>query len=187
LHGHEQFCPACGTKQYVRPEYRSFLSQSERPFNPLPFALATVLLAFVLIIAAQNSWIGQVMRRQPEVVDPMSTLTPQAARQMLEEKLVANLTSVGAKGSKLTWTCGEKQVDRNCPQTVDLAIDTQLSDAQQRRLVVDPVKQLMDPGKISSITMNDSRSHATWTYSLAPSLIEDKADVPNIEGQSPNN
>src|SRR6516162_1505848 len=147
LHGHEQYCPSCGTRQYVRPEFRSFLSDGERGFNPLPWAFAAVVLGFVVIFAAQNSWIGQVMKRGPVVEDPLRSMSPQTARQTLEQQVVANLASVGAKG-KLTWMAGEKVVDRNFPETVELTIDTELHDAQQRRMVVDPVKQLMNPGKI---------------------------------------
>jgi hypothetical protein len=167
LHGHEQFCPACGTKQYVRPEFKSFLKDQEHPFNPLPLALAAAVIGFVILIAAQNSWIGQVMSRGPVVEDPESKLTPPQARQMLETGINTNLAAVGAKG-KLTWTCGEQATDLNCPTSVELAIDTELQDPQQRRQIIDPVKHFMDRGKISTITMNDSRSHATWVYSMTP-------------------
>ena len=182
LHGHEQYCPACGTKQYVRPEFRSFLSEGERAFNPLPLALAAVILGFVVVIAAQNSWIGQVMKRGPVVEDPIRSMSPQNARQTLEQQIVNNLASVGAKG-KLTWMSGEQVVDRNFNNSVELTIDTELHDAQQRRMVVDPVKQLMVPGKISTITMNDSKSHATWTYSIAPSFTDEKSDIPETDTQ----
>jgi hypothetical protein len=136
-----------------------------------------------VIFAAQNSWIGQVMKRGPVVEDPLRSMSPQTARQTLEQQVVANLASVGAKG-KLTWMAGEKVVDRNFPETVELTIDTELHDAQQRRMVVDPVKQLMNPGKIATITMNDAKSHATWTYSIAPSLTDDeKSPTPESDAQ----
>lgn len=183
LHGHEQYCPSCGTKQYVRPEFKSFLSDGERPFNPLPWALAAVALGFGVMIAAQNSWIGQVMNRGPVQEDPMRTMPVQTARQTIEQQLNANLAAVGAKG-KITWMSGEKTVDITFPESVELTIDTSLRDPQQRRSVVDPVKQYMYPGKISTITMNDSRSHATWTYSMAPMLGDDKPEVEDKSDQS---
>lgn len=177
LHGHEQFCPSCGTKQYVRPEFRSFLTEGgERPFNPLPWAIAVVVLGFGVMFAAQNSWIGQVMKRGPVQEDPLRTMPFQTARQNLEQQINANLAAVGAK-AKITWMSGEKPVDINFPESVELSIDTSLSDPQQRRNVVDPVKQLMIPGKISTITMNDAKSHATWTYSMGATFGDDKSDT----------
>lgn len=179
LHGHEEYCPSCGTKQIVRPEYRSIFSQSQKGFNPVPFALVTLFIGGVLFLAVQNSWIGQAMRRGPEQVDPNSKITPPMARQTLEEKITANLTAVGAKG-KFVWMSGEKTVDRNCPDAVELTIDTALHNPQQRREIIDPVKQLMDPGKISSITMNDSRSHATWTYNCIAPPSDNSDDKPVV-------
>ncbi|PWT98246.1 MAG: hypothetical protein C5B53_07005 [Candidatus Melainabacteria bacterium] len=159
------------------------MSDGERPFNPLPWALAAVALGFGVMIAAQNSWIGQVMNRGPVQEDPMRTMPVQTARQTIEQQLNANLAAVGAKG-KITWMSGEKTVDITFPESVELTIDTSLRDPQQRRSVVDPVKQYMYPGKISTITMNDSRSHATWTYSMAPMLGDDKPEVEDKSDQS---
>lgn len=181
LHGHEQYCPACGAKQYVRPEFRSFLAEGERPFNPLPLAMAAMVLGFIVVMAAQNSWIGQVMKRGPVVEDPIRSMNFQTARQTLEERVMSNLAAVGGKG-KLAWMAGEKTVDRSYPQSVDVTLDVQLSDPQQRRSVVDPVKELMEPGKISTITMNDSKSHATWTYTMSASLVEDRSGTESESG-----
>jgi len=183
LHGHEQFCPSCGTKQPVRPEYSSLFNKPKSPSNPLPMIIVLVLLGIVVIIAVQNSWIGQMITRGPVQTDPLQSLSPQAARQQLEDKITANLAAVGATG-KFSWMSGDKPTDLNCPDVVNLTIDTDLKDAQMRRQVIDPVKQLMEPGKISTITMNDGRLHATWTYTMTPATVHDE---PALDTSAPDN
>jgi hypothetical protein len=177
LHGHEPFCPACGAKQVVRSEYSSLFTPKKPGQSPLPFVVVALIIVGALVIAAQNSWIGQMMTHKQVNTDPYSTMTPQAARQELEEKIIVNLKSVGGRG-KLTWMANDKVVDRNSSEPVELTIDAQLPNPKVRRSIVDPVKQLMNPGKVPTVTLTDSRSHATWTYSLSP-VAEEPPDSGN--------
>jgi hypothetical protein len=177
LHGHEAFCPACGAKQIVRSEYSSLLAPKKPAQSPLPFVIGALIIGAALIIAAQNSWIGQMMTRKPADADPYSSMTPAAARQELEEKITANLQAIGGKG-KLIWMANDKVVDRNFSQPVQLTIDAQLPSVKVRRSIVDPVKQLMNPAQVPTVTLTDSRSHATWTYSVAP-VADEPSDNSN--------
>ncbi len=177
LHGHEEVCPSCGAKQYVRSEYSSLFAPKKPAQNPLPFVVGALIIVGALVVAAQNSWIGQMMTHKPIEADPYSSMTPAAARQELEEKITANLQAIGGKG-KLVWMANDKVVDRNFSQPVELTIDAQLPSPKVRRSIVDPVKQLMNPGKVPTVTLSDSRSHATWTYSVSP-VAEEPTDSGN--------
>jgi hypothetical protein len=177
LHGHEEICPACGAKQHVRSEYSSLFTPKKPKQSPLPFVVGALIIVAGLVVAAQNSWIGQMMTHKPVDADPFSSMTPAAARQELEEKITANLAAIGGKG-KLIWMANDKVVDRNFSQPVQLTIDAQLPNPKLRRSIVDPVKQLMNPGQVPTITMSDSRSHATWTYSVSP-VAEEPSEPSN--------
>jgi hypothetical protein len=66
---------------------------------------------------------------------------------------------------------GDQRADKNSPllKSVVLDVETQLKDPKgQHEMIVDPVKSLMDKGNVRTITLNDTKAHATWTYTLAP-------------------
>jgi len=178
LHGHESFCPVCGLKQYVRPENAaSIVDQYKKASNPFGLMLLALLVGALLFYAVQNSWIGQIIKRGPVIEIEDNAATQLAAREKLENAVMQNLASQSSTG-KFTYMCADKVVDRNCPQAVELTIDANLKHPGQRKTIVDPVKSLMVPAHINSITLNDERSHATVTYSKVPDsgTDTDKAD-----------
>jgi len=167
LHGHEAFCPVCGLKQIVRPEYRGFsLEQYQKSFNPLGLILAIIVIGGLLIFAVQSSWIGQLMKRGPEAPAGDSALSAPAAREKLESSILQNLSGQ-SKTCKFVYIAGEKVVDHNYPKAVELTIDVNLRNPSIRKSIVEPVKSLMVPGQINTLVLNDSHSGATITYSVA--------------------
>jgi hypothetical protein len=167
LHGHEPFCPVCGVKQNVRPEFRGFsLKQYEKGFNPIGLILAVIVIGGLLVFAVQSSWIGQLMKRGPEPAPGDSALAAPAAREKLESSVLQSLNGQ-SKTCKFVYVAGEKTVDRNYPEAVQLTIDVNLRNPRIRKSIVEPVKSLMEPGKINTLVLNDSHSGATITYSIA--------------------
>ncbi|MBS1957789.1 MAG: hypothetical protein JST89_26625 [Cyanobacteria bacterium SZAS-4] len=150
----------------MRKSERSYGGQAQPGVNPLPFVLGIVIIGAVLMFAMNGSWIGQVMRRGPEPQDPLGGVNMVQARQLIQQKITEGLTSVGAKG-KFSWASGGQPGDINAPGPVELTVDTSLSDPNARRGIIDPIKDYMDRAKIPTLTMNDSKSHATWTYTCA--------------------
>jgi hypothetical protein len=189
LHGHESFCPVCGLKQRVRPEFQGQNAQQyDKPFNPLGLILAVLVLGGVLFYALQGSWVGQLARRGPEAPAGDSALAPPAAREKLENAVLQNLAGQ-SKTCKFVYMSGEKTVDRNSPQPVELTIDVNLKDPKIRKSIVEPVKSLMVPAQINTLTLNDSHSHATITYSVAigaSDSADDTADQNTSTSDSTN-
>jgi hypothetical protein len=167
LHGHESFCPICGTKQLVRTDFQpSLAEQYKKSSNPIGLILLALLIIGLAIYGVKNSWIGELIKRGPLPAE--ETLTPQAARAKIEALVMQKLTEQSAAG-KFVYTAGEdKPVDINYPQSVSLAINVNLKHPELRRSIVEPVKDLMAPANINTITLNDEHSHATVTLTLPP-------------------
>ncbi len=167
LHGHEAFCPVCGEKQYVRPEFQG---QSGEVFkkgsNPVGLILGIILVLGLIVFAVQSSWIGQLIQRGPEPPPGDSALSAPVAREKLEQGVLERLAGQ-SKTCKFVYTAGEKTVDRSYLQPVELAIEVNLKDPSIRKTIVEPIKTLMEPGLIKTLVLNDSHSHATITYSVA--------------------
>ncbi len=179
LHGWEEECPSCGTKQVVRDRKKSFGGQQAPGVNPLPFVVGIFVCGIALAIALNGSWIGQVMRRGPEPEDPLGGVTQIQARQLIEQRITEGLTAVGAK-AKFSWTVGGQPGDINSPNPIELTVDTSLADRNSRQQIINPIKDYMERAKIPTLTMNDAKSHSTWTYTCqlrAPSA-DDSAGMP---------
>ncbi len=179
LHGHEEFCPACGEKQIVRPEYRNMNVPKAPPVNIMPFVIAFALVAVVIGVAASQTWIGQLITHGTPAVDPMDAITPAQARQMIETQVTSGLTAIGAP-TKISYTFGGSPADKTVMQPLEMTIETTLKDPTQRKAVIDPIKQYMDKARIPSLVMKDSKSRATWTYTctLAPAAADGDAAQP---------
>lgn len=181
LHGHEEVCPSCGAKQFARQSTFSsdrFATQKEPSVNVVPIIIAIVIVGVGIFAAMQVSWVGQVMNRGPVVEDPMDKMTYMEARQIIESKITQGLAAVGAKG-KFSWTSNGAPVDKNVDQMVELDIQTRLKDKEQRKAIIDPIKEFMAKAKIPTLTMTDSRSHATWTYTCSiPVQVEEEPILP---------
>jgi len=181
LHGHEEVCPSCGTRQQVRQSSGGYGSKVPPApgVNWMPFVITIVVIGVGLFIMAQFTWIGQLLREGPRQEDPMEKMTYIQARQIIESELSKNLGAVGASG-KFEWKSGENPVDKNLDQNVELSVETELQDPNQRRNIVDPVKPYLEKAKITTLTMKDKKSKATWTYQVqagaAPSAPEGGAD-----------
>jgi hypothetical protein len=83
LHGWEENCPSCGTKQVVRDSKRSYGGPQTPGVNPLPFVLGIFVIGIAAVIAMNGSWIGQVMRRGPAPEDPLGGVNQMQARQLI--------------------------------------------------------------------------------------------------------
>ncbi len=184
LHGHEAFCPVCGQKQQVRPEFQGQSMQEYRkPFNPLGLILIVLLIGGLLFYAIQNSWVGQLIKRGPEPPPGDAALAPPAAREKLENAILQNVSGQ-SKICKFVYMAGEKTVDRSYPQPVELTIDVNLKDPSIRKSIVEPVKSLMVPAQIGTLTLNDSHSHATITYSVAVGSSDSSDETNTGENKS---
>ena len=174
LHGHEEVCPSCGTRQQVRRSYGGKAPQAPG-VNWMPFVITFVVIGVGLFIFAQFTWIGQLLREGPRQEDPMEKMTYLDARQLIENEMSKNLGAVGATG-KFEWKSGENPVDKNADQNVELSVETELQDPNQRRNIVDPIKPYMEKAKIMTLTMKDNKSKATWTYTVQPAAAAPPAE-----------
>ncbi len=187
LHGWEENCPSCGTKQVVRDSKRSYGSQQAPGVNPLPFVAGILIAGAALVFAMNGSWIGEVMRRGPEPQDPLGGVNQMQARQVIQQRITEGLTAVGAKG-KFSWTVAGQPGDMNSPSPIELTIDTSLSDKNARHQIINPIKEYMERAKVPTLTMNDAKSHSTWTYTCslpAPSADDSVDAAPQAEESSP--
>jgi hypothetical protein len=167
LHGYEEYCPSCGTKQHIRKEYRDLAKLPPPPgVNWMPFVIGIIGFVIVFIVAAQTTWIGQVFTRGQVKEDPLDKLTTQQARQIIETKLNEGLTTYGGK-AKLSWMVDGKPADKAADVPMNLNVDAQLKNPNDHKAIVDPIKDYMDKAKIPSLTMTDAKSHATWTYTVS--------------------
>ena len=183
LHGHEQECPSCGERQYVKPEYRNLYTQKAPSVNVIPFVVVFVIVIGIGIFAAQSSWIGQVMSHKNESVDPIDAMTQAQARDTIEAQITQGLTAVGATG-KITYKSEGKDTDKTAASPVEMTIDTKLTSPDQHKAIIEPVKQYMDKARIPTLVMNDAKSHANWTYQVTLSTPP-ADDTPALGGVTP--
>lgn len=176
LHGHEEVCPSCGTRQRIRRSSSSLLnSGAQKPaINLVPFVIVFIILGISTFVVAQGSWIGKIMARGPVEVDPMDTLTQDQARQIMVEQLNQGLTNFGATGTFVWTTPSGEETDVMHQGPVELTINTELEDPNYRRQIIDPVKHYMPKAQIPTLVMNDAKSRATWTYTVQ---MPPKADL----------
>lgn len=179
LHGYEEVCPSCGTKQHPtkssRGPYGTNFKPEEAKINWVPFIVVGLGFVVFFVMAMQSTWLGQVMRGENKVPDdPMAKWTYVDARNTIESELNKNLQAVGASNTKMTWKSNAGGADPNAPEAdaravdgpVELTVATKLPNKELRKQVIDPIKPYMEKGKVYSLTMTDSASHATWTYNL---------------------
>ena len=169
LHGWEHECPSCGTPQQVYRDFPGMPVQKQPGVNIVPIVVTFVVLSIALFFLVQMTWIGQLLREGPPKEDPMAKLTFMDARQIIETKLNEGLNAVAAKNTKFTWQGpGGTPGDKTSPNPVELKVETDLSAAEQHKAIVDPVKDYMEKAKMPTLTMEDRKSHATWTYTVQP-------------------
>ena len=186
LHGYEEVCPSCGTKQIPtrRAPFGTEFKPQEPRVNIMPFVLVFIGMIVFLLLSMQGTWIGQLMRKGEQPVDPLAKMTFSEARNTIDSELQKNLAQVGAKNSKLTWHTpgGAPQATG---QTVDLAVDgpisltvdTTLPSPDLHKQVVEPIKPFMEKAKLVSLEMNDTKSHAHWTYTMIPGSAPSDDDM----------
>jgi len=135
----------------------------------MPFVLTFIVVGVVIAFAMSSSWVGKIVREGKPAEDPMEKMTYTEARNTIEQELTTGLTAVGAN-PKITWmdTATEKPVDKNADQPVNLNVDVSLADSNARKPIVDKVKDFMEKAKIPTLTMNDAKTHAHWTYNMTP-------------------
>jgi hypothetical protein len=174
LHGYEENCPACGTRQVVRKQFGSAPTQKAPGISIVPIVIALVVLIGGAFFIIPMTWIGQAMKGPPPE-DPMAKLTYVDARNIIETKLTEGLTAVGATG-KYEWKTGEQPADKSSPNPVSLTVNTKLEDPQQRKPIIEPVKEYMEKANMPTLTMIDEKSHATWTYTMTPGTAPASAE-----------
>lgn len=168
LHGYEEVCPSCGAKQVVRRRAQTSSFRPETPgINWTPFVVCFVVLIIIGALAASSSWIGKVMTAGPPVVDPMEKMTYLEARGVIENELNTGLSALGAT-AKLTWqdAADSSPADKNADKNLTLTVDTALADPNSRKPIIDKVKDYMEKAKVVTLTMNDSKARAHWTYNM---------------------
>lgn len=179
LHGYEEVCPSCGTRQLARKgsggggggRFGSYKPQ-EPGINWLPFILVFVLVIGVVGFGMSSSWIGKLMTQGPPPEDPMDKITYLDARNFIETEVTKQLTNVGGTG-KFNWTDSStgQPADKNVDAPIQLTIDATLPDKNLRTGIIDPIKPYMEKAKIPTLIMTDTKSHATWTYNLQPPVV----------------
>lgn len=188
LHGHEAVCPSCGTKQRARTMGTSKLFGGDEvkkpPVNPMPFVVAVLLVLAVAAYLLKDSWIAQLMNRPPQQEDPMAKLTFLEARNVVESKITEGVTALGGK-TTFKWQRNGADVDKASEGPVEVAVEVELKEAEQRKAIVDPVKDYFEKAQIKTLTMTDAKLHATWTYQVsAPAPAADSSDAGSSESGS---
>jgi len=141
----------------------------------MPFVVAFFMLGIGGFVLAKSSWIGKVMDRGPVQEDPLAKISWLEARQMLYTRIDEGLKAVGSTG-EYTWTAnGGQPGDINSQGPVELTINTELADPNSRRQIIDPHKDLMNKAQVPSLTMNDKKSNATWTYTVQAPAVQPNA------------
>lgn len=184
LHGYEEVCPSCGAKQIVkgggsRTPYGTAFKPEEPKVNWMPFVLAFLALAGMLVVGINSTWIGQLARAPKVEEDPITKMTYLQARDAMETELTKGLTNVGAQSPKLTWTASGgsgKPEERSVDGPVELTVDTGFSDPEMRKQVVEPVKPYMAQAKVFTLNINDPKRRAHWTWNVSqPSAPDSEA------------
>jgi hypothetical protein len=176
LHGYEDVCPSCGTKQFARKggsgRFDSF-KPPEPGINWMPFILVFIVAVGVLAFALSGSWVGTLMTKGPPPEDPMDKMTVVEARTIIETELTKGLANAGGTGT-LNWTdtAQGQPADKNVDAPVQLTIDATLPDKNLRTGIIDPIKPYMEKAKIPTLIMTDKTSHATWTYNVTPPAVQ---------------
>jgi len=149
----------------------------------VPFVLVFLGVVVFLLFAMQGTWIGQLMRQAPVQEDPIAKMSFSDARTIIDSKIQENLAAVGAKNSKVTWhnpssapQASGQVDDRAVDAPIELTIDTTLPTPDVRKQVVDPIKPYMEKAKLYTLSMNDAKSHAHWTYTMTPGVTPSDAD-----------
>jgi hypothetical protein len=183
LHGHEETCPSCGARQYVRQGFSAdrFAGQPEPKVNLVPIVITIIAFGFIFFFAIQFSWVGQVINQKPVPESPIEKMTYTDARQSVVNGITQNLAQVGAKG-KFTWTSQGSPVDPNANQQVELDVQTRLQNKDQRKAIIDPIKDYLAQAKITTLTMSDTRSGAVWTYSVSTPAVAPEPDAGALLG-----
>lgn len=174
LHGYEEVCPSCGARQVVtkRRRYSSFNPDIPK-VNWMPIVLVIAGVAVFLLLSLPTSWIGKLAREGAPKADPLEKMTYIEARNMVEQELTTGLTAVGSP-PKLTWAnlADGKPSEKTVDQPMNLTVDVKLSDPNSRKPVIDKVKDYLEKAKIPTLTMNDSATHAHWTYNMSAPLSQ---------------
>lgn len=173
LHGYEEVCPSCGTKQFARKggggggRFGSYKPQ-EPGVNWLPFILGFIVVVGLVGAGVSSSWMGKLITQGPPPEDPMDKLTVLDARNIIETEIQKGLTNAGGTG-KLSWTdvAAGTPAEKTVDAPIQLTIDATLPDKNLRTGIIDPIKPYMEKAKIPTLIMTDSKSHATWTYNLS--------------------
>src|SRR5438105_305597 len=102
LHGYEEVCPSCGTKQVPVRSAKAFGDwQPERPkVNMIPFLVVGLCFLVFFVFTLQGSWVwGVLTGANKPPADPLASMTYLQARDAIDTQLNAGLSQAGAKHS----------------------------------------------------------------------------------------
>jgi hypothetical protein len=146
------------------------------PVNLVPFIIVFFVMVIGIFFVAQTSWVGQLMHRGPVQEDPLAKLTFSEARQIVESKITEGVAQVGGTAT-FKWTRAGADADKASEGPVEVNVEVALKDANDRKAIMEPVKEYFEKAQIQSLTMTDPKLHATWTYNLSPASANTGSDV----------
>ena len=97
----------------------------------------------------------------------MAKLTFVDARNIVESKIVEGCQQAGAT-CEFKWQRGGADVDKTSEGPVEVQVEADLAEAEQRRGIIDPYKDYFEKAQITTFTMHDKKLNATWTYNVTP-------------------
>jgi hypothetical protein len=133
--------------------------------NLMPFVAAGVIALGVAGYLLKDSWIGQLMNRPPQVEDPIAKMTYLEARNLIETKLTEGVAATGGK-TTMKWQRAGAEVDKASEGPVEVEAQVELKDGNDRKAIIDPLKEYFDKAGITTLNVKDEKLHATWTYSV---------------------
>ena len=173
LHGYEEVCPSCGMRQVVRKGRQFSSYRPEQPgINWIPIVVTLLVVGIVILLAVPSSWIGHLVKEGPPKEDPLDKMTFVEARNIVETELTSGLTAAGGS-PKLTWgdAGAAKAPDKSTDQPLSLNVDVSLADPNARKPIMDKVKDYLEKARIPTVTINDAKTHAHWTYNMTPAAV----------------
>lgn len=169
LHGHEAVCPSCGAKQRVKLGSSKLFGgeQIQKPtINLMPFVAAGIIAIGVAGWMLKDSWIAQLINRPPQQEDPIAKLSFIEARNLIETKVTEGVAAVGGK-TVFKWQRAGAEVEKTSEGPVEVEATVELKAPEERKAIIDPVKEYFEKAGITQLVVKDDKLHATWTYSVS--------------------
>ncbi len=178
LHGYEKVCPACGTPQYVSSAYEYDDNTFARPKNnSLPIIVVASLLLFGLCgyFVIQYTWVGQLIKGNK---DEPKVLTTLESRNKIMETLDQDFKNINVQ-YKCKCLSQDKEVPLTTDQDINLSIEAKLANKSQKDGIVPSLKPFLQTAKISTIVIKDTKTQASWTYTITQDNLNNSSGESN--------